>query len=115
MKAYIITVKGNELSEQSAKKTFDSAKWAGLEPELFYGVNKYDANWYLHNLKLKVDNTDGVFTKVSYKEPTIACFISHFLLWKKSLEKRKTFVILEHDVTFYDKFNFTSDEFILVK
>ena len=40
MKAYIITVKGNELSEQSAKKTFDSAKWAGLEPELFYGVNK---------------------------------------------------------------------------
>ena len=112
MKAYIITVKGNELSEQSAKKTFDSAKWAGLEPELFYGVNKYDANWYLHNLKLKVDNTDGVFTKVSYKEPTIACFISHFLLWKKSLEKRKTFVILEHDVTFYDKFNFTpEDEF----
>ena len=39
-------------------------------------------------------------------------FISHFLLWKKSLEKRKTFVILEHDVTFYDKFNFTpEDEF----
>ena len=61
----------------------------GLEPELFYGVNKYEKNWYLHDLKLKVDNTDGVFTKVSYKEPTIGCFISHYYYGKNLLKKEK--------------------------
>ena len=43
MKAYIITVKGNELSEESANKTLQSAKQSGLEPEIYYGVNKYEA------------------------------------------------------------------------
>tara|TARA_Y100001937_G_scaffold110417_1_gene156003 strand:+ start:67 stop:1635 length:1569 start_codon:yes stop_codon:yes gene_type:complete len=109
MKAYIITVKGNELSEESANKTLESANKAGLYPELFYGINKYESERYLKKFNLKRNNTDGVFTKVSYKESTTACFLSHFLLWKKSLEENKSFVILEHDVNFYGEFELDID------
>ena len=62
MKAYIITVKGNELSEESANKTLQSAKQSGLVPEIYYGVNKYEAEHILTNSGLDIDNKDGVFT-----------------------------------------------------
>ena len=106
MKAYIITVKGNELSEESANKTLQSAKQSGLEPEIYYGVNKYEAEHILTNSGLDIDNKDGVFTKVSYKESTIGCFLSHWSLWKKCINRNEPFVILEHDVNFYGKFDF---------
>ena len=106
MKAYIITVKGNYLSEQSAKKTFDSAKWAGLEPEIVAGVDKFGATNELKKNGLKINNTDGMFTKLSYKEATIGCFLSHYNLWKKSLYENKPILILEHDVKFLSKFDY---------
>ena len=47
-----------------------------------------------------------MFTKLSYKEPTIGCFLSHYNLWKKSLYENKPILILEHDVKFLSKFDY---------
>ena len=80
MKAYIITVKGNDLSEKAAEKTFESAKWAGLDAKYYYGVNRYHSKSILERYNLTIDNTEGVFTKVSYKDSTIGCFLVTFVL-----------------------------------
>ena len=57
MKAYIITVKGNELSEKAAEKTLESARWAGLDAKYYYGVNKYHSKSILQRYNLTIDNT----------------------------------------------------------
>ena len=106
MKAYIITVKGNDLSEKAAEKTFESAKWAGLDAKYYYGVNRYHSKSILERYNLTIDNTEGVFTKVSYKDSTVGCFLSHFKLWKKCINSNTPFVILEHDVNFTKKFKY---------
>jgi len=104
LKAYIITIKGNELSEESAKKTLESAIVAGLDAEIWYGIDKYTAVEELKNLGLQVNNKDGLITNYSYLDATIGCFLSHYYLWVKSVQEKQRFVILEHDVKFTDKF-----------
>ena len=43
MKAYVITIEGNQYSEESAQRTLKSAIDAGLDAEIYYGVDKYNS------------------------------------------------------------------------
>jgi len=104
LKAYIITIKGNELSEESAKKTLQSATAAGLDAEIWYGIDKYHSFEVLKEEGLQINNSDGNITNYSYLDAAVGCFLSHYYLWLKSVQDKKRFVILEHDVKFTDYF-----------
>ena len=103
LKAYIITIKGNKLSEDSAQRTLEGALKQGLDAEIYYGIDKYNSMDELEANDLVVDNTDGVFTNYSYLDSAVGCFMSHYKLWEKSVSTQERFLILEHDVKFTDK------------
>lgn len=106
--AYIITVKGNELSENLSRRCAESCEKVGQDYEIYYGfdgTNKKDiivpdslkdASW-LKWIKLY---TDVLSTS------QLACFYSHFSLWVKCLELDKPIVILEHDAIMVKKYNY---------
>jgi len=99
-RAYIITIKGNELSEKLAQRCAESCEKVGQKYEIYYGFNGTDkrgaiippegledAPW-LKWIKL--------YTTV-LSSTQLACFYSHFSLWAKCLEIDKPIIILEHD------------------
>ena len=47
-----------------------------------------------------------MFTKLSYKEATIGCFLSHLQPMEKIIIENKPILILEHDVKFLSKFDY---------
>ena len=102
LKAYIITIKDNKLSEESAQQTLKSALERGLDAEIYYGVDKYSSMIELETNGLVIDNTDGVFTNYGYVDAAVGCFLSHYKLWEKSAHTGERFLILEHDVKFTD-------------
>jgi len=104
MKAYVIAIKGNELSEDSARRTIDSARKHGVDAQIYYGVHKSNSLHIMNTLGLDIDNKGGIWTTHSYLDAAIGCFLSHYLLWKKSIEDNERLLILEHDVEFTDDF-----------
>lgn len=119
MKAFVITLQGNEYSEQMAKRCIDSAAKFGVIVEKFYGVDKTQAKSVMEREGLKWtwanNNTSPsvcTFTRLQqtpYKDAKgqlanidakIGCSMSHYLLWKKCIELNEPILILEHDAIF---------------
>jgi glycosyl transferase family 25 len=92
MKAFIIRLDGNSLSEQLADDVFKSALDVNLEPEFFSAINRTNVDEFLdfHNITVAKDK--------KMREPgTRGCFASHYSLWLKTIELNEPIVILEHD------------------
>jgi hypothetical protein len=97
-KAYIIRIKGHDLSERKAKECFDSCKNVGMDVEYWEAYNgtgtQIIAPDHLENhptmSMLKV--TDHYLVRAE-----IACALSHISLWAKCVEQDKPLVVLEHD------------------
>ena len=104
LKAYVITIQDNKLSEASAQRTLKSAIDAGLDAEIYYGVDKYSSINELKTQNLNLKELNKKWIKYSYVEPALGCFLSHYFLWLKCAQGGERFVILEHDVEFTDKF-----------
>jgi len=117
-KAFVITLKDNEISEKGAEVCINSNTKVGNE---FQSIEKYDATFpdeaavYMthHNIEWKypwegyeLDAKTGL-RKQSYPTPNpgarIACAISHYRLWKECGEQGYAYVILEHDAMFQRK------------
>lgn len=93
MKAFVITLKGIKESEQSAQKTIASAREHGYDVSIFNAVKPKDN-------PLQIFNKHGIEMQGWIKDhnpAALACWASHFLLWKKCVEKNEPFLILEHD------------------
>ncbi len=92
MKAFIIRLDGNSLSEQLADDVFSSAKSVGLEPSFISAINKDNVAEFLdfHNITVAKD-------KKMSQPGTRGCFASHYSLWMKAIEINEPIVILEHD------------------
>tara|TARA_R110002072_G_scaffold1322_20_gene10985 strand:+ start:9270 stop:9965 length:696 start_codon:yes stop_codon:yes gene_type:complete len=120
MKAYCITLKDDELSENGFNKVWQSAKELNCD---FY-VERFDAtnekNVYRHLVDWdlfwnypwegKVTDIATGLTKSAYptaiRERRIACAISHFRLWTKCFEIKEPILILEHDAKFVKKLDY---------
>lgn len=115
MKAYVITLKGNDYSEEVANRCIVSAKKFGLTVEPFYGVDKYIARDVMKEHKLKwtwagPNNDTKILCPISGLQmfpytakdinAKIGCSMSHFLMWKKCVELDEPILILEHDTVF---------------
>ena len=119
MKAFVITVKGNEYSENCADRCIKSAEEHGLKVEKFYGVDKEHAYEVMHenNLEWTWANNNNAATdcpitglhtfpyttgggSLASLTSKIGCSMSHFLLWKKCVDLYEPILILEHDAVF---------------
>jgi glycosyl transferase family 25 len=109
VKAYIITLKGNIKSEEAAQRckksanipieTFDAVTdQSAIKLTLNYAI-KWNYPWKGEEYDLKAG-----LKKTSYptKEPLkrVACFLSHYTLWKKCITLDEPVLILEHDAIF---------------
>jgi len=114
MKAYVITIIGNELSEESAARCKRSAD---IEIETFNATtpDDVDAEFALHGIewtypldKVKTDFKSGLtlspYNTVDIKK-RMACFMSHYNLWKTCLGTGPL-LILEHDAIFIEKLKY---------
>lgn len=101
MKAYVIRIKDHELSEQAARRCIKSAAKQGLE------VHPWNAYTPKDN-PIELLEERGIdpkpFNEVYSR--TLNCasaFLSHYSLWKHSVETNEKVVIFEHDAVIHDK------------
>jgi len=93
MKSFVITIRGNTLSEQAADRCILSM------PD--FKVSKFNAITPKENplaiLEIESIPVSGFEEKYSYLESCVSAFLSHFSLWKKCIELKEEFQIFEHD------------------
>lgn len=93
-KAYIITMKGRNISEELSADCVESCKKFDVPYEVFPAVQQDNVDIIYNQLQLKpfpglksFRNTKGVR----------GCFCSHYLLWKKCYETAEPLIVFEHD------------------
>lgn len=97
MKAFVITIMDNPESVKMAQRCIDSAKSTSN-----IVVNNFVAITPRMN-PLTLAESFGIdhrpFTNNRYSRPEncLSCFLSHFLLWKKSVDTNEDILIFEHD------------------
>ena len=105
--AYIITMKGNKISESLSDRCASSCDSVGQKYTIFPAFDgsngniivppQYENSPWLKWIKIYTD----------ILSPTqIACYYSHFSLWAKCLELDRPIVILEHDAIMVNKYDF---------
>lgn len=114
MKAYVITLTDNELSTDAAAnvikssvvhenefsiETFDATIPEQVNDEMtLYGLT-WNWPWETH-----VRDIASGLTKTPYltanKNKRIACFLSHYRLWKSCVNMNESLLVLEHDAKF---------------
>lgn len=97
-KAYIIRIKGHELSERKANECLESCQKINMPVE-FWDAYDGTGNEILAPAKL-ADHPTMKMLKVTdhyLVRGELACALSHISLWAKCVEQDKPLVILEHD------------------
>lgn len=96
MKNFVITIFGNEKSEKAAERCITSGyqhgglvigKWKATTP-------KDDIQRIIKDEKINTAYMDEVYSRTPN---CIAAFLSHFSLWKLSVESKEEITIFEHD------------------
>jgi glycosyl transferase, family 25 len=101
MKSFVITIMDLNHSVNVAKRCIDSAKKFDLDVNFFEAITPKD-NPLEILASLNINELD--FTeKYSRKLNGISCFLSHYMLWKKSIEINESILIFEHDAVVIDK------------
>jgi GR25 family glycosyltransferase involved in LPS biosynthesis len=119
MKVYAIVIKGNSISEDGFGTLVSSSKGVGNT----FGVDRFDAiipeqvdqQMKDHKLQWNYPSSGSVLDpwselrKTAYGEKNplrrVACSLSHYNLWKRSVETDRPLLILEHDSSFVLKFD----------
>jgi GR25 family glycosyltransferase involved in LPS biosynthesis len=109
MNAFVITLLGNDYSEQAAERCIASGERYGIHVKQFAAitpdqVNGYLAakgiNWTWRNDNKVYDGVRHVEYKTAHMKARIACAISHLLLWELCSQNEMEMLILEHDSVF---------------
>lgn len=101
MKAYVITIKGNKKSEESAQRCIDSGKKYGIRVDTFYAITP-DDNIKDMAAKAGIESLVRFDEVYSRSDRCLAAFLSHFTLWMLSVSTQEELIILEHDAVFTD-------------
>jgi len=112
MKAFVITLRGNEYSERKAARCIESAAQFGTIVERFDAVPASEAHAVMESRGLKWTwangNTSEAVCPISKLkqhpygklDAKIGCSMSHYILWEMCDEGDEPFLILEHDAVF---------------
>ena len=93
---YVITIFGNEKSEEAAERCIKSGlQVGGLKIEKWKATTPQDdIAKIIKDEKINTVYMDEVYSRTPN---CIAAFLSHYSLWKLSVEKNKEVTIFEHD------------------
>lgn len=119
MKAFVINIKGNDISEKCTEKLLRSSKSLDNEfdIEIFDAITPKNVDKVMKENNVKWNYPSDVperclkstLLKSPYKTFDIkkrqGCFMSHYLLWKSCYESGEPHLILEHDAVFIKKLN----------
>lgn len=112
----VITIKDHEISETASDNFMSSARKHGVINSIF--LFRFDAVtpdlvpdlMREHNLKWTYPRTGSTYDmrsglklsayQTNAPRKRVACFLSHFLLWKECLERDESMFIFEHDALF---------------
>jgi GR25 family glycosyltransferase involved in LPS biosynthesis len=117
MKAYIIVLEGNRISEKGLRdcllsnernsNDIDIEVFPAITPDKVDGLlEEYQLKYTYPTSAPKMDFNSGLQLspyETGKLKNRIACFFSHYLLWKKCVATHTDFMILEHDAEFIDK------------
>jgi GR25 family glycosyltransferase involved in LPS biosynthesis len=102
MNSYIIILKDNLKSEKFGKLAIESAKQLQWNVERFDGIDGRTINNETFKSMNLFINQENKKCRTSFERPGVrGCFLSHYTLWKKCLEKNQNIGIFEDDVFFY--------------
>ncbi len=101
MKSFVIAIMDLNHSVNVAKRCIDSAKKFGLTVNYFEAITPKD-NPLEILVSLNINESDFI-EKYSRKLNGISCFLSHYMLWRKSIEINESILIFEHDAVVIDK------------
>lgn len=124
MKAYIITIDGDPISQSAANNCIDShTRFKPLIKQYFH-IEKFDAirpeqvdeefkympfTWTYPWDQPRIDFKSGLkltpYTTANRKK-RMACFLSHYHLWQQCARQKEPLLILEHDALFIRPFNY---------
>lgn len=92
MKAYIIRLKNNQISETHANDCVIRAAEHGVKVDYFDAINgkEYEAHLRILGIKPRYKFKKG-------RAGVFGCFLSHYYLWQKCVEDGVPYIILEHD------------------
>lgn len=94
----MIVIKDNEASEYYANYCTKNWEIFGLEVKRFDAIVPKDLEslkelkWEKYNARYLDKNIEAEFTDTEK-----GCFYSHYMLWKKCIEKNEPIMVLEHD------------------
>ncbi len=100
MKAYVITLRGNINSVQSANKCIDSGRKFNLDIQKWNATTPEDNP--IEMAKARGIDPDKFREVYSRQENCIAAFMSHYSLWEECAKGDEKFVIFEHDAVMID-------------
>jgi len=122
MKAFVIRIKGNTISERGANALIASSRTVNNS----FDIEQYDAiigsmahtlmagnglkwkyPWQGQETDLKTGLIKSAY-QTEVKENRIACALSHWLLWHKCATLDEPILILEHDAIFTKKLDYKS-------
>jgi GR25 family glycosyltransferase involved in LPS biosynthesis len=124
MKSFVITIKGNQVSETASAHCIESSKDVGngFDIEVFDAITPPQVNKLMRDYRIQwnypwegevFDFKTGL-KKTAYptvnKDARIACALSHYALWRECLLGNETLLILEHDAKFIKKLDFPEIE-----
>ena len=92
MKAYIIRLKNNAISEKYADLGVARARKFGIDVEYFDAINGLEYQQHVARL--------GIEPRYKFKKGragVFGCFLSHYYLWQQCAAGCQPFLILEHD------------------
>jgi hypothetical protein len=110
--AYIITVKGNETSENYSRRCQESCTRAGMKFKIWDAYNGYE-NPILEPDHSKNSDIMSMFKITDHylTRGETACALSHISLWSHCIKIDKPIIILEHDaivlknISIHDAYN----------
>lgn len=114
MKAYAIVINGHTTSEsgfqellrssKGVSNTFDITRFDAIVPNQVNSLMKhYKLTWNYPDVGSVLDPwTELRKTAYGGRDPLrrVACSLSHFLLWEKTVEENQPILVLEHDALF---------------
>lgn len=104
MRSYVITIKDNSRSVESAQRCIHTAAIADVNVEMFDAITPNDK-------PEEIAKDEGVALNnfrnnmFSRYENCVAAFLSHRSVWKKALEYNEHILVLEHDAVFKNSFD----------
>ena len=117
MKSYIITLTEDEVSTDATTKAIMSSHAvendfkidifdATIPEHVDQQMELYDLKWNWPWEQLQLDVQSGLMKQpylTAHRKKRIACFLSHYRLWKSCVIENQPLLVFEHDVVFTSK------------